>query len=372
LNQLQSLERQERFLRILQKDRGGGREDGPRQAPALAVLPDEPALTKSLRAVQRVAAESAGLFDPLLKSVQDLVDNTDLQRVGQLQLQLQGLFELGGDSPSPAVVEAMQKVGLAINALTPGQQELRATQARLAELLGNTPSGQLDGVINDIGFINAEFEKGSITAEQWADVVRATTARLPKDTEKALTELSAFTKQFQSNVQNVLGDNIASVLRGDFDSIEDAWKDMLLSMVAQATAADLASRIFGKDGRGGWLADLSKFAGGFFADGGAFSQGQQITAFADGGVLNRPTFFGMSGNRMGVAGEAGPEAVLPLKRGSDGRLGVASVGGAGGGLTVINHVAAGVTRGEVTAAIQLAMQHTEAGFMAKMRAARVL
>ena len=49
--------------------------------------------------------------------------------------------------------------------------------------------------------------------------------------------------------------------------------------------------------------------------------------FAKGGVIAAPTFF-PHGRGMGVAGEAGPEAILPLARGSDGRLGVAGGGGA--------------------------------------------
>jgi phage-related minor tail protein len=180
--------------------------------------------------------------------------------------------------------------------------------------------------------------------------------------------MSEFTLQFQRNVQNVLGDNIAGILRGDFDSIEDAWKTMLLNMIAQATAADLAKRLFGADGKGGAAAQLLSFFG--FAKGGAFGAGgQQITAFADGGVLNRPTFFGMGGSRMGVAGEAGPEAVLPLKRGSDGKLGVA---GGGGGTTNVYHVAAGVGRAELISALQLMSQQTEARVMSNLAARRVI
>ena len=49
-----------------------------------------------------------------------------------------------------------------------------------------------------------------------------------------------------------------------------------------------------------------------------------VTAFAKGGVV-APSYFPMSGG-LGVAGEAGAEAILPLRRGADGRLGV----GAGG------------------------------------------
>jgi len=48
--------------------------------------------------------------------------------------------------------------------------------------------------------------------------------------------------------------------------------------------------------------------------------------FAKGGVVSQPTNFPMSGG-MGLMGEAGPEAIMPLTRGPDGRLGVQSAGG---------------------------------------------
>ena len=48
--------------------------------------------------------------------------------------------------------------------------------------------------------------------------------------------------------------------------------------------------------------------------------------FADGGVVNSPTLFAMQGG-MGLMGEAGPEAVMPLARGPDGSLGVRGGGG---------------------------------------------
>lgn len=52
-----------------------------------------------------------------------------------------------------------------------------------------------------------------------------------------------------------------------------------------------------------------------------------VQPFANGGVLAAPTYFGL-GQGLGLAGEAGAEAILPLARGSDGRLGVAGGGGA--------------------------------------------
>ena len=52
-----------------------------------------------------------------------------------------------------------------------------------------------------------------------------------------------------------------------------------------------------------------------------------VTPFAKGGVIASPSYFPL-GQGLGLMGEAGPEAVMPLSRGSDGRLGVAGGGGA--------------------------------------------
>lgn len=55
-----------------------------------------------------------------------------------------------------------------------------------------------------------------------------------------------------------------------------------------------------------------------------------IKPFASGGVIGTPTYFPMRSGGIGLAGEAGPEAILPLSRGPDGRLGIAAQGGGAG------------------------------------------
>src|SRR3954467_2961103 len=57
-----------------------------------------------------------------------------------------------------------------------------------------------------------------------------------------------------------------------------------------------------------------------------------IKPFAAGGVIGTPSYFPLMNGGGGLAGEAGPEASMPLKRGPDGRLGVA--GGGGNSITV--------------------------------------
>lgn len=73
--------------------------------------------------------------------------------------------------------------------------------------------------------------------------------------------------------------------------------------------------------------------------GGGGGGGPRITPFAQGGVVAQPTFFGNGGN-VGLMGERGAEAILPLARGPDGRLGVAA-SGQGGPVNVTVNIATG-------------------------------
>ena len=63
------------------------------------------------------------------------------------------------------------------------------------------------------------------------------------------------------------------------------------------------------------------------AKGNVFAK-NKIVPYKMGGIVNKPTLFPMA-NGMGLMGEAGPEAVMPLKRGRGGRLGVEASGGVG-------------------------------------------
>ena len=57
-----------------------------------------------------------------------------------------------------------------------------------------------------------------------------------------------------------------------------------------------------------------------------------IVPYAKGGIVEKPTLFkyGAGGaDRFGLMGEAGPEAIMPLRRGRNGKLGVESSGGVG-------------------------------------------
>ncbi len=93
-----------------------------------------------------------------------------------------------------------------------------------------------------------------------------------------------------------------------------------------------------------------------FANGAAFSQGR-VMPFANGGVVSGATPFPMRGG-MGVMGEAGPEAIMPLARGSDGKLGVRGTGG--GGATVIMNITTPDVQGFQRSQSQIAAQMSRA------------
>lgn len=88
------------------------------------------------------------------------------------------------------------------------------------------------------------------------------------------------------------------------------------------------SNLFGGGGGGGF--SLGSLFG--FAKGGAFDSGG-VTAYAKGGtfgasgIVDTPTMFNRGGGELGVMGEAGPEAIMPLSRSGTGGLGVRTTDG---------------------------------------------
>lgn len=77
-------------------------------------------------------------------------------------------------------------------------------------------------------------------------------------------------------------------------------------------------------------------SGAMMAANGAWFDGS-ISAFARGGVVSSPTMF-RHGGGLGVMGEAGPEAIMPLRRLGNGRLGVETTGAGGGTQNVVVNV----------------------------------
>jgi phage-related minor tail protein len=161
-----------------------------------------------------------------------------------------------------------------------------------------------------------------------------------------------------------LSGSFGSGLKRAFDGV--VFDGLRLSDALRQVAAGMSASIYNSAMRpvqnalGGALANgiNSVFAGLMpFADGGTFSQGR-VMPFAQGGVVTQATSFPMRGGR-GLMGEAGPEAIMPLARGPDGRLGV-QAGGGGRPVSVVMNITTPDVQGFQRSQSQIAAQAARA------------
>jgi hypothetical protein len=120
-----------------------------------------------------------------------------------------------------------------------------------------------------------------------------------------------------STVENELNNAFASVIDGTA-SLGDALLSFASNVLAKV-AQDLFAQQFAAPIAAGIKSFITSEDGNVFGPGG-------YVPFAKGGVVSGPTIFPFA-NGTGLMGEAGPEAIMPLSRGSDGKLGVAAANG---------------------------------------------
>lgn len=154
--------------------------------------------------------------------------------------------------------------------------------------------------------------------------IKQTTVAIQKETEA--------NKLLEENM-NTVSSNMTSAFMSMVDgsnTVVGAFRNMMYNILKSIYEQNVAKPL------GNSISSLL-FAG--LSGGGpqTGSMGLPNFRFADGGVVGSPTTFQMSGGKTGLMGEAGPEAIMPLKRGSNGQLGVQVQGGSGG-MTVNNNI----------------------------------
>jgi phage-related minor tail protein len=137
-------------------------------------------------------------------------------------------------------------------------------------------------------------------------------------TRQELEAASRVGRGFGSSLTRAFGD---AAIHGR--KLSDVVRGLALSLSRNALQA--AIRPIGNAIGGGLAGSITRALG--FAKGGVVAGGMPVP-FARGGVIAAPAAFSLGNGRLGLAGEAGPEAILPLSRGADGRLGVRADAGA--------------------------------------------
>lgn len=188
-------------------------------------------------------------------------------------------------------------------------------------------------------------------AERWLDRIKTSTERLadeqrelndlyqegyfgPTGSIEAMTTLErgmqTLAEQYDP-LTRATQEWASSLQEGILDAIMNGKNltDVMLDVAKAIGRAALEAALFGSGPLGGGGKGLlSGIISAILpsADGNVFSGGR-VVPFARGGIVNRPTLFPMA-RGAGLMGEAGPEAIMPLKRGADGKLGVAGGGSA--------------------------------------------
>ena len=154
------------------------------------------------------------------------------------------------------------------------------------------------------------------------------------------------------NISNTISSQLSYALTTPLQEGENAFERLgnvalnVIGQIAQAWLSNSLNNLFsgsgggGKSSAGGLLGTIGGLAGSFFgpagsaiggffgntigrffADGAPFQNGR-VVPFAQGGVVQSASTFPMAGNRTGLMGERGAEAIMPLKRTPSGQLGV--------------------------------------------------
>ncbi|QXO52826.1 phage tail tape measure protein [Morganella morganii] len=169
----------------------------------------------------------------------------------------------------------------------------------------------------EVDALNLKYQKIKEAQSDW-------TAGVTRGMEDWVTESGNYAEQTASAVQNAMGgmvNNITDMLNGNKASWRDWSIDVLKSIQKILVNAAIVNTLKSMSDSGGWIGAVGSFLGGAAANakGGVYDS-PGLSAYSNQ-VVSSPTYFAFA-KGAGLMGEAGPEAIMPLTRSSDGSLGV--------------------------------------------------
>ena len=211
-------------------------------------------------------------------------------------------------------------------------KELRATLAALRgeQAADGEETGKTSGFDSDLSGAKSPLESFAESAFKFANQAEQAVVGAFKGMEDALVKFVTTGKlNFSDLARSIIADLTRMLVRAAIVKPLFSFLFPGLANGGVVSKGGLADPTFGT----GVPSNPSSVFGSVNAKGNVFSAGNKISKFAYGGIVSRPTIFPMR-NGAGLMGEAGPEGILPLKRGKDGKLGVIANGGGVGNIVV--------------------------------------
>lgn len=210
-----------------------------------------------------------------LKDALQAVEQTDFSAAKRQSDAIEVLVAMF-DAGSISAIEYEQalaklRAGIMVGPLLPPEEVERLQ--KLNALLQATPSAQLEVTRKEMQLLAAAFERGEITAEQFAEAAQTRLGTLPQNFKPVLDELTEFTREAARNIQDALGDTMLATISGDFQSIGRLWSSLIKRMIAEAAAAKLGKWLLGDfgtsggSGGGGFLSTALNVIGSLFGGG---------------------------------------------------------------------------------------------------------
>jgi len=214
--------------------------------------------------------------------------------------------------------------------------------------------------------LEARLSAGEIFSPEELDRIVKGIAGLETQTKETTDTMDKMLEQFARNAQDALGDTLEATLRGNFDSIGQLWGNMIIKMIAQAGAAQLGQTLLGDFAKSGNIGGIFGSVLGAIGFGAPKANGGSVSAMSLQRVNERGfEVFTTGGQDWLMTGGRGG-TVTPNSQVNLGAPAPAPV------VNVHNNISAGVTRGEVNAAVQWGMQKALQTMRAELRGQRVL
>ena len=214
--------------------------------------------------------------------------------------------------------------------------------------------------------LEARLAAGEVFSPEELDRVVKGIAGVELQAQETTDTMAKMLDQFARNAQDALGDTFEATLKGNFDSIGQLWGNLLIKMASQAAAAQLGQVLFGDFAKSGNFGGLLGTALGAIGIGAPRANGGSVGAMSLQRVNERGfEVFSTGGQDWLMTGGRGG-VVTPSSQVQAATQSAAPI------INVHNNVQAGVTRGELTAAVQWGMQQAVQVIERRLRNQRVI